>query len=272
MLIIPMIFILVSCYITPIAMLLIFSFSAEWTEFTFSMVQYREFFLSPINLSVLLDTLLLGGKVILFTTLVGYPVSLLYMLLKDRGRKILLFLTALPMFTSNVVRTLSWIVLLGEQGFINDTLLKIGLISSPVQFMYTELGLVIALSQIALPLLVFPLVGVLSRVDSSLWEASTSLGMNDWRTFVRIIVPLSIPGLLTGWTLVFANASMNFVTQAIIGGARLIYLPLFIYQQVTTLFNWPFASAIAVIMIISTGAVMALLSYLSNNRRINIYA
>ena len=271
MLILPIIIVLISCYIIPIVMLLIYSFSSEWGEFTFSMIQYKEFFFSPINLQVLWDTMLLGGKVMLFTTIVGYPLALFYMQLGKRGRNIMLFLTALPLFISNVVRTLAWIVLLGEKGFINDTLLKIGLISSPMQFLYTEFGLVIVLGQISLPLMVFPLMGVLSRVDRSFWEASTSLGMNDWRTFVRIIVPLSLPGLLTGWTLVFAASSMNFVTQSIIGGARLLYMPLYIYQNVTTLFNWPFAAAVSVIMVVSTGAVLALLTYLSNHRRINIH-
>jgi putative spermidine/putrescine transport system permease protein len=272
MLIIPMVILYVFFFISPLAMLLVMSFSSEWATFSFSWMQYAKFFLEPMNLEVLVDTVLLGGKVVLFTTVMGYPIALFYMLLGPVGRRILLFLTVLPMLTSNVVRTLAWIVILGRQGLINATLLKLGLTSTPLEFMYTEFGLVLALSQIALPLLVLPLLGVLTKIDKSLWEASTSLGMNAWRTLVRIILPLSVPGLLAGWTLVFASASMNFVTQAVIGGARLIYLPLFVYQQINTVFNWPFAATVAVIMLSSTGMVLVVLTLLSRNRRINIYA
>ena len=233
---------------------------------------YWRFFSEPINLGVLLDTIALGFKVIVFTTIVGYPVALLFLILGPTGRRVLLFLTILPMLTSNVVRTLAWIAILGREGVVNNALLGLGLTSTPIQFMYNEIGLIIALSQIELPLLVLPLVSVLAKVDRSLWEASTSLGMNAWQSFARIILPLSIPGLMAGWILVFASACMNFVTQAVIGGARLIYLPQFIYQEVNTLYDWPFAAAIAIVMLTTTGIVMAALTAVSRNRRINVYA
>src|SRR5690606_6482096 len=97
------------------------------------------------NMEVLWGTISLGLKVIVFTTVVGYPVALLFMLLGPKGRRILLFLTILPMLTSNVVRTLAWIAILGREGVINNTLLHLGLTSTPIQFMYNELGLIIAL-------------------------------------------------------------------------------------------------------------------------------
>jgi len=270
--VLPMVLLFLAFFISPLSFLFVMSFSAEWSTFDFSFAQYAKFFLQPLNLEVLVETIMLGVKVVLFTTVVGYPVALLYMMLGRLGRQILLFLTVLPLLTSNVVRTLAWIVILGQDGVINSTLLSLGLIAAPIQLMYTEFGLVLALSQIDLPLLVLPLLGVMTKIDRSLWEASTSLGMNAWRTLFRVILPLSIPGLLAGWTLVFASASMNFVTQAVIGGARLIYLPLFVYQQVTTLFNWPFAAAVAVIMLVSTSIVLVILTVLSRNRRINVYA
>ena len=270
--VLPMVLLYIFFFISPLSFLFIMSFSSEWATFQFSFEQYAKFFLQPLNLDVLIGTVLLGVKVVLFTTVMGFPIALLYMMLGRVGRQILLFLTVLPMLTSNVVRTLAWIVILGQQGLINSALIELGLTSTPIQLMYTEFGLVLALSQIDLPLLVLPLLGVMTKIDRSLWEASTSLGMNAWRTLFRVVLPLSIPGLLAGWTLVFASASMNFVTQAVIGGARLIYLPLFVYQQINTLFNWPFAAAVAVIMLGSTGIVLVILTLLSRNRRINVYA
>lgn len=267
----PMTLLYVLFFIAPLLLLVGMSLSTEDGAWL-SLENYRRFFSEPINLGVLLDTIALAFKVIIFTTIVGYPVALLFMILGPTGRRVLLFLTVLPMLTSNVVRTLAWIAILGREGVVNNALINLGLTSTPIQFMYNELGLIIALSQIELPLLVLPLVSVLTKVDRSLWEASTSLGMNAWQTFVRVILPLSIPGLMAGWILVFASASMNFVTQAVIGGARLIYLPQFIYQEVNTLYDWPFAAAIAIVMIATTGAVMAALTAISRNRRINVYA
>ena len=258
-------------FVAPLLLLVGMSFRAGdggWI----TLEHYWRFFSEPINLGVLLDTIALGFKVIVFTTIVGYPVALLFLILGPTGRRVLLFLTILPMLTSNVVRTLAWIAILGREGVVNNALLGLGLTSTPIQFMYNEVGLIIALSQIELPLLVLPLVSVLAKIDRSLWEASTSLGMNAWQSFARIILPLSIPGLMAGWILVFASACMNFVTQAVIGGARLIYLPQFIYQEVNTLYDWPFAAAIAIVMLTTTGIVMAGLTAVSRNRRINVYA
>lgn len=267
--ILPMAALYALFFIAPLLLLVGMSISGDGG---LTLEHYRRFFAEPINIEVLRDTIFLGLKVIVFTTIVGYPVALLFMLLGPNGRRILLFLTVLPMLTSNVVRTLAWIAILGREGVVNNTLLSLGLTSTPIQFMYNELGLIIALSQIELPLLILPLVSVLAKIDRSLWEASTSLGMNAWQTFVRIILPLSIPGLMAGWILVFASACMNFVTQAVIGGARLIYLPQFIYQEVNTLYDWPFAAAIAIVMLTSIGVVLAALTAVSRNRRINVYA
>ena len=272
MLILPIVVVNALFFIAPLLLLLGISLTSSDADGLITLEQYRRFFLEPLNRGVLIDTLLLGGKVVLVTTVIGYPVALLFLLLGPTGRRILLFLTILPLLTSNVVRTLAWIVILGREGLINKALLALGLTPAPLQFMYTETGLVIALSQIELPLLVLPLTFVLAKIDRSLWEASTSLGRNAWQTFMRIVVPLSIPGLLAGWVLVFASSSMNFVTQAVVGGARNIYLPQFVFQEVMTLFNWPLGAAIAMVMLTSVGLVLALLTLISRNRRINVYA
>jgi putative spermidine/putrescine transport system permease protein len=109
-------------------------------------------------------------------------------------------------------------------------------------------------------------------MDRRLSEAAEVAGAGPWRVLVTVLIPMMLPGLLAGWILVFASSCMNFVTQAVIGGARLIYLPQFIYQEVTTLYDWPFAAAIAIVMLTTTGIVMAVLTAVSRNRRINVYA
>lgn len=268
-LIAPVVVFNLAFFVAPLLLLVGLSFTSDGG---LGLEQYRRILDRPVYLEVLADTLLLSTKVVLVATVFGYPIGLLYTVLGRRGRLVLLVLTILPLLTSNVVRALSWIVILGREGLINDALTGLGIVPEPMRLMYTETGLVLALAQIDLPLIVLPLIVVLSKIDRSLWEASTTLGMGAWRTFFRVVLPLSTPGLVAGWMLVFASSSMNFVTQAIIGGARLIYMPQFIYQEITTLYNWPLGAAVSVVMLLAIGGVLGALAILARNRRINVHA
>jgi putative spermidine/putrescine transport system permease protein len=134
--------------------------------------------------------------------------------------------------------------------------------------MFTEAGLIFAQSQIELPLMVLPLIAVLSRLDTRLVEAAEIAGAGPWRTLGTVLIPLALPGYIAGWILTFASATTNFVTQTTIGGARHIYLPQFVYREVSTLFNWPSAAAISLILVVSTGTVMLALAMLARHPRL----
>lgn len=272
LLVLPMVVLSLAFFVVPLAVLVMVSLTNWPHGTTFTLAAYQGFLGDPFNVGVMVNTLLLGVKVVGLTTLFGLPIGLLYLHAGPRGRHAIIFVTLLPILTSNVVRTFAWIVILGREGLLNAALLGTGLTNTPVRLLFTEFGLVLALTQIELPLLVLPLIAVLSRLDQRHIEAAATLGAGSWRILVTVILPAAIPGILAGWVLVFASAVTSFVTQAVIGGARNIYLPLFVYQQVGTLFNWPLAAAVAVVLLVSTGSVLLCIALLGRHRRLVAYA
>lgn len=211
---------------------------------------------------VIFDTLKLGFYAVLATMIVGYPLALLYVSAGPTLQRVLLFIIILPLLTSVVVRTFAWIVILGREGVINNVVMSLGLSATPLRLLQTELGLVIALTQIEMPLMLLPLISVMSRMDPNLRDASAALGASRWRTLFRVTLPLSLPGLTAGCALVFASATTAFISQSIIGGNRLVYLPLLIWQQSLVVYNWPLASVAALTLLVSVTAGIVAISAL----------
>ncbi|HWU16787.1 MAG TPA: ABC transporter permease [Devosia sp.] len=262
---VPMLGLSVAFFALPLALLVAYSFAGETGP---SLENYAKFLGDPFNFRVLLNTARLGFETVLGTTLLGIPIALLFWHSGQRMRQAIIFLTLIPMLTSNVVRTFAWIVILGRQGPISESLMALGLTGGPISLMFTELGLVLAMTQIDLPLIILPLVAILSRLPLNLTEAAEVSGAGPWRVFVTVLLPLMLPALLAGWILVYASTSASFVTQAIIGGARNVHVPQLIYREVGTLFDWPLASAIAVVLLFTTGILLLVLSVLSRHRRL----
>ena len=223
---------------------------------------WLKFFGDPFNYKVMADTLLLGAKTVCATVLIGYPLALVYLDLSPRLQKVLLFVIVMPLLLSVVVRTFAWIVVLGREGVVNAVLMSLGVISEPLRLLQTELGLVISLTQIEMPLMLLPLISVMSRLDPNLRDASAALGASRWRTLFTVIVPLSAPGLVAGCLLVFASSTTAFISQTVIGGVRLIYLPLVIWQQSLVVYHWPLAAVASLALVVSVLSVVAALSWL----------
>jgi putative spermidine/putrescine transport system permease protein len=255
----------VAFFATPLAVLVGFSFAGSGGA---TLEHYARFFGDAFNFRVLVNTARLGLETVIGTTLLGVPIALLYWHGSRNLRQVLIFLTLIPMLTSNVVRTFAWIVILGRQGPISEALVGLGLVGMPTSLLFTELGLVMAMCQIDLPLIILPLIAILSRTPVQLTEAAQVSGAGPWRILVTVLLPLMLPGLLAGWILVFASTSSSFVTQAVIGGARNVYVPQLIYREVGTLFDWPLASAIAVVLLLSTGCLLVALTMMSRHRRL----
>jgi putative spermidine/putrescine transport system permease protein len=264
-LLLPMLLLSLAFFATPLALLVAYSFAGKSG---FSLEHYAAFFGDPFNLRVLINTLRLGVLTVIGTTLTGIPIALLYWHSGARLRQAIVFLTLMPMLTSNVVRTFAWIVILGRHGPISELLLSLGITGQPISLMFTETGLIMTMCQIDLPLIILPAIASLSRVDKQLTDAADVSGAGPWRTFLTVLLPLALPGLLAGWILVFASTSASFVTQAVIGGARNVYVPQLIYREVGVLFDWPLASAIAVVLLMSTGALLLSLSTIARHRRL----
>jgi putative spermidine/putrescine transport system permease protein len=224
--------------------------------------QWLKFFGDPFSYKVIADTMLLGVKTVATTVLLGYPLALVYMDAPPRLQKVLIFVIVMPLLLSVVVRTFAWIVILGREGVVSQMLIALGLIAEPLKLLQTELGLVISLTQIEMPLMLLPLISVLSRLDPNLRDAAAALGASRWRTLFTVIVPLSMPGLVAGCLLVFASSTTAFISQTVIGGVRLIYLPLLIWQQSLVVFNWPLAAVASLALLVSVLSVVSALSWL----------
>jgi putative spermidine/putrescine transport system permease protein len=227
------------------------------------MAQYVRFFADGLGARVLISTLRIGVETTLGCLLLAYPLALIFRTAPGWGRSLITLIVLLPLLTSVVVRTFAWIVILGRQGVVNSALQSLGVIDTPLRLLYTEAGLVVALVQVQMPLMFLPLAGTLARIAPNLEDASAALGAGAWRTFVRVTLPLSLPGALAGCTLTFAAAVTAFITQTLVGGGQMLLMPSYIYQQAIALQNWPFAAAISMIFLVAVLAVLAMLAALS---------
>jgi putative spermidine/putrescine transport system permease protein len=261
----PLAAVFVAFFVAPLCVLVGVSLFAEPEMKTLSMQQYVKFFTDPFNLSILWGTLWLGVKATLLCLLFGYPLAWIASRVPARWQSILVFVVILPILTSVVVRTFSWIVILGRQGILNKLLLGLGLTTEPVRLLFTEGGVILVLAQVQMPLMVLPILTALGRIDPNLAAASAALGAGAWRTLWRVTLPLSMPGVIAGCILTYAACVTAFITQALIGGARLIYMPLHVYQQAVGANNWPFAAAISVIFMVAVLAVVGCLERLGRS-------
>ncbi|OYU47612.1 MAG: ABC transporter permease [Rhizobiales bacterium PAR1] len=254
-------------FIAPLVLLIIVSFYTDTSMTRFGLDQYARFLLDPFSLGVLGSTLWLGVKVTALCFILGFPLAWIYVRAPRWAQGILMLVVVLPLLTSVVVRTFSWIVILGRQGIINNTLLGLGLIDAPLRLLYTEGGVVWALAQVQMPLMVLPLITALSRIEPNLEDASAALGAGAWRTFFRVTLPLSLPGIIAGCLLTFAASITAFITQSLVGGGRMLFMPMYLYQQSSTLNNWPFAAAISVIFLIAVLGAVTLFNFLGRLAR-----
>jgi len=236
-------------FVAPLVLLVVVSFYADTSMTRFGLDQYARFLLDPFSLTVLGATLWLGVKVTALCLVLGLPIAWVFVWSPRWLQGVLILVIVLPLLTSVVVRTFAWIVILGRQGIVNNALIALGMIDNPLRLLYTETGVVVALAQVQMPLMALPLITALSRIDPNLQDASAALGAGAWRTFWRIVLPLTLPGIIAGSLLTFAAAITAFITQTLVGGGQMLFMPMYLYQQSSTLNNWPFAAAISIIFL-----------------------
>jgi putative spermidine/putrescine transport system permease protein len=262
-LVLPLAAVFAVCFAAPLLVLVAMSLSRDAEMNALTLGHYIKFFTDAFNYSILWSTILLGVKATLLCLLFGYPIAWIASRAKARWQTVLLFLVILPIMTSVVVRTFSWIVILGRQGVLNQIAMGLGITDEPLRLLFTELGVVIVLAQVQMPLMVLPILTVVVKMDPNLADASRVLGAGEWRTLWRVTLPLSLPGVIAGCILTYSASVTAFVTQTLIGGARLVYMPLHIYQQAIGANNWPFAAAISVIFMGAVLCVVVLLNMLT---------
>lgn len=220
-----------------------------------TLTSYREMFVNPFYLSILWSTVRIGLLVTLFTLLIGYPLAFFLARTRSRWKGILLSLTIAPILISAVVRSYGWLVLLSDRGIVNSLLMNLKLIPAPIKLIFNETGVIIGTTHVLLPFMVLAIMGSLQSLDPRLEEAASSLGAPRWRVFWDVIWPLSLPGVIAGAIIVFVLAVGSFVTTMLLGGQTVLTLPLLAYQQFGIAFNWPFGSALGVLLLV---VVMAL--------------
>ncbi|MED3909518.1 ABC transporter permease [Peribacillus simplex] len=228
----------------------------------FSIQGYLDFFQDRYFIEILLTTL----RVSLFTTIIcillGFPAAYYISKLKQRKKAIMLLLTIFPLLTSPVVRSFSWMVIIGKNGVVNKLLMGMGLIEKPLDILYTPTAIIIGLVHLFLPLIIVTLVGVMENIDTDLLKAAESLGASRLAVFSKVIIPLSVPGLVIGSILVFVGSFTAYTTPALLGGKQRV-ISTFLYQNAITLNEWQVASIVATIMIAVTVLIISIMNGLA---------
>jgi putative spermidine/putrescine transport system permease protein len=216
--------------------------------------------LKPLYARVFLDTVWICFLTAAATLIVGYPLAYALVLTNSAiVKSILLVIVVTPLFLGEVVRTYSWIIVLGNNGFINSVLLGLGIVRKPVQFMFTTFGVVVALVHVTMPVMVIMLAAGLSHIDRDYQKAAESLGAGPLRTFLTVTLPLSMPGVVAGVTTAFAWTFSAFATPQLIGGGRVNMVSNLVYQLGFASFNFPFAASLCVAGLALTIVVLSLL-------------
>ena len=218
------------------------------------------------NIAILLRTLGIGAVVTIACALIGLPYAMLAVSVEGWKRQLLLGAVLLPLWTSLLVRTAAWFILLQEQGLINDTLMALGLIDSPLPLIFNRLGLVIAMTHVLLPFMVLPIYSVLLSIPRNLMPAAASLGAPPWRAFLRVLLPLSLRGVVSGSLLVFMTAIGYYITPALIGGAQDQMISSIIAFYAIGSANWGMAGALGAILLVATLALYTVYGRLSSDR------
>lgn len=247
----PALILLLALYVYPLSKLLLLSLGAKP-----ALAAYRKFFENPVYLSILVRTFRISILVTGICLIAGYPVGYLLSRVPAGTRQVLMIGILIPFWTSILVRTYAWMVLLQTNGVLNNFLRDLHLISRPLKLMYNEVGVVIGMVQVLLPFAILPIYASVQSIDPALHAAARGMGAGPWSRFWFITFPLSLPGLAAGGLLVFVQALGYFITPALLGGSRVITLAMLIETQVVDLLNWPFASAIAMILLLVTVAIV----------------
>ena len=254
LLVLPVFILFLVFFIIPVASLFVISFDkpmtgvlqlqGEWTFKSFLRIWNRSLYFNAAVTSVTL-----AAMVSVITLIIGYPLAFLIAKTEHVGRNTFLMILVLcSMQLDMVIRIFGLMVLLGDNGLINGALIYYDIIEKPIGLMYNRLGVVIGLVQFSLPFMVLSLIGIIRGISPSVVEASRSLGASPQKTFWNIILPLSMPGILAGSLLVFAISISSYIVPALMGGWKVMVMPLHVYQQVAEMGKWQFGSAIAVVL------------------------
>lgn len=248
--------------VIPLIIVLFFSFTKETSSgYSFSLENYSRL-LSPQYFSVFKRSIWLAFISTIACLIIGYPIAYIISQMKSSTRNLLIMLFILPMWMNFLLRTYAWLPILGKTGIINTLLRKIGI--APIQFLYNDGAVLLGMVYNFLPFMVLPLYTILIKMDKDLINAAYDLGANKLKVFMKVILPLSVPGIFSGITMVFMPAVSTFVISRLLGGGQYMLVGNLIEQQYTTMGDWNFGSAISIFMMIIILIFMAITSKFDN--------
>ncbi len=237
-------------FLLPLGVMFIFSFYTRVAggsiEAIFTIENYARALTQPLYLKIIYRTLSLAFFTTVIALVLSYPLSYYLARTKSPHKNLLLLAVIFPFWTSIIVRSYAWLILLGGNGVVNGFFQLVGLPN--VQLIWNETGVLIGLVQILLPYMILPLYASISGIKESVEESARTLGATPWRTFLRVTLPLSLPGAATGALIVFISAIGAYLTPALLGGPSQIVIPMLIYEQVAIL-NYAFGAALSVVLL-----------------------
>lgn len=268
----PVSLLLGTCFLVPLGIMAVYSFltpglygGVEWSFYPYNygrvlgapLGDVEDF--DPVYVEILLRSLRLAGIVVALSLVISYPAAFWVARFRGQRKSFVLFLVTLPFFASLIIRVYAWMLILRPTGFLNLVLESAGVIDAPLQIIFTEVSVVAGLVYILLPFMFLPIYASVEKLDPALVQASQDLGATPWQTFRRVVLPLTLPGVIGGSLIVFIPAFGNFVVPALLGGAKVMLVGNIIEQQFLAARNWPFGAALAMLIL---GTVLVLmLSY-----------
>ncbi|RYL88491.1 ABC transporter permease [Sporolactobacillus sp. THM7-4] len=220
---------------------------------------YIEFFKNKYFIQVLMNTLKVSLMTTLLCIVISLPVSYYISRIHGRMKSVLIALSVFPLLTSAIVRSFSWMIILGKNGLLNEILMNMHVIREPLNVLYTPTSMIIGLVHLFLPLMIISLVGVMENISDDLVQAAESLGASRFVAFRKIIFPLCVPGLIVGSILVFVGSLTAYTTPALLGGKQQV-ISVYLYQNAMTLNDWHAASIVATIMVAVTFVIVGLMN------------
>jgi putative spermidine/putrescine transport system permease protein len=256
----PALLLFVGVVLVPIAMTLLLSFH-DWGQYKgiepiITLKNWREIATDSYFLEIFTRTFRIALLVTIVSVLIGTPEAYILNRMAPPWRGLFLVIVLGPLLISVVARTLGWALLFGSTGLINVALVRLGLVAAPMQFMFSEAGVVIALVHVLVPFVVIAVWASLQRLDPQVENAAVSLGASGFTVLRRIVLPQVMPGILSGAIVVFALAASAFATPAIIGGRRLKVASTLAYDEFLNTLNWPLGAAVAVLLLVALVAII----------------
>jgi putative spermidine/putrescine transport system permease protein len=271
----PALLLCLGLLIAPLGSTVLLSFY-DWGQYKgiveeFTLKNWIEVFSDSYFLEIFLRTLRIALAVTALSMLLGIPEAYILNRMAPPWRGIFLLVVIGPLLISVVARTLGWALLLGSTGIVNQGLVAVGVLRTPLEFMFSETGVIIALTHVLVPFMILSVWASLQRLDPQVENAAMSLGASQWVVLRRVVLPQVIPGILSGAVIVFALAASAFATPAIIGGRRLKVAATLAYDEFLNTLNWPLGAVVATLLLIALVAAVVTSNRLIERRYAHVF-